>query len=339
MNIVRYVRVVNFRSHDEFFLECRKPTTLVIGENGSGKTSLLEAIYMMLVGKSFRGGDGDILKRGREFYRVEVGYGDGRVGVMSYDGVRRVFVVGDRKYGRLPRVGRYPVVCFVPDDLHLVQASPGRRREFFDRMIGQVDEGYHEALVKYNRALRQRNGLLKEGGVGRESIFAWDVMLAKYGSEMVRKRREWVGAVDEKLAGVYRAIAGNQDEVGVRVEGEECDESGFMRRLADGFGRDLMVGHTGFGPHRDDFLFDFNGELAESGASRGEVRSMMLALKFIEAEMVEEILGKAPVVLLDDIFSELDEVRQRRLVENFRGHQVVITSVGVPGGMEGGVRV
>ena len=315
--IIDTVNLVNFRSHETYRLKCRKKTSLIVGENGSGKTSVLEAIYIALRGKSFRAGDAEILRRGADYYRV------------TYDGNKRVFVVGDKKCGRLPKKYRYPVVLFLPSDLHLVESSPVRRRDYFDRSITELNDGYGVALAKYNKALKQRNELLKKELVRESDLFSWNVMLAKYGL-MVRKEREkFVADCNDRLTEVYRAIAENDDVVGLKyvLQGDKVDESEYMERLTREFERDRVLGHTGFGVHRDGYEFIFNDCVAEGSASRGEVRSMMLALKFIEAELITERTGRRPVVLLDDVFSELDETRQKCLVKNFKDNQVIITSV------------
>ena len=327
--IVSEVKLANFRSHDVYDLKCRKKTSLIVGENGSGKTSILEAMYLAMRGKSFRAGDGEILQRGAEYYRVELIYTSGEKVVVTYDGARRVFLVGDKKWGRLPKKNRYPVVLFLPSDLHLVESSPGRRREYFDRVIMELFDEHGNSLSKYNKALKQRNELLKSDTVKEGDLFSWNVMLAKYGL-MVRKLRErFVGEVNERLTEVYKTIAEVDDKVAVEYlrQGEEVDESGYLLRLEREFARDRVLGHTGFGVHRDGYEFIFNGEKAEGSASRGEVRSMMLALKFIEADFILSQTGRRPVVLLDDVFSELDEARQKCLVKNFKENQVIITSV------------
>lgn len=135
--IVRSVRLSNFRSHESFVLECDTQTTTIIGENGCGKTSILEAIYESLRGKSFRAADKEILRRGAEFYRVELEYYDGRRVVVVFDGEKKEFLAEDRKTRRLPKKVQYPIVLFEPDDLHLVGSSPTTRRGYFDRVFGQ----------------------------------------------------------------------------------------------------------------------------------------------------------------------------------------------------------
>ena len=144
--IIQSVQLVNFRSHDEFLLKCNKKTSLLIGENGSGKTSVLEAIYEALRGKSFKASDGEILKRGADFYRVELNFCDGKKTVVLFDGKKKQFLVEDKRVARLPKRNRYPVVLFLPDDLHLVATSPTKRRSYFDRVLTEFDESYSDSL-------------------------------------------------------------------------------------------------------------------------------------------------------------------------------------------------
>jgi DNA replication and repair protein RecF len=331
--IIKTVKLTNFRSHTAYVLNCTKKTSLIVGPNGSGKTSVLEAIYLGLRGKSFRAADDEILQRSTEYYRVELGLTSGEKCVVTYDGNKRQFLVGDKKSARLPKKYKYPVVLFLPDDLHLVGAGPATRRDYFDRVISQLDESYASTLSKYNKTLKQRNELLKklaETSCGSdESLFSWNVMLAKYGTEIREKRLAFVEEINKTFTEVYRSIAENSDEVELKYDvfGGEVSESGFLKRLTDDFKRDLILGHTSYGVQRDNYEFYFNKVVAEGSASRGEVRSMILAMKFIEADLIYKQTGLKPVVLLDDVFSELDAERQKALVTNFSENQVIITSV------------
>lgn len=334
--IIQSVKLVNFRSHDEFLLECKKKTSLLIGENGSGKTSVLEAIYEALRGKSFKASDGEILKRGTDYYRVEVKFCDGKRTVVIFDGKKKQFLVEDKKTTRLPKRNRYPVVLFLPDDLHLVATSPTKRRSYFDRVLTEFDESYNDSLLKYEKSLKQRNDLLKkynnqggDGKISRSDFFSWNILLSKYGLEIRKKRIKYLEQLNLVFSEVYHSIVDNDDFVSLKLElfGGEISEAEYFNRLESELQRDLVLGHTGFGIHRDDFVFLFNGEGADGTASRGELRSMILAMKFIEAELIFQETGKRPVVLLDDVFSELDNMRQKSLVKNFKENQVIITSV------------
>jgi len=313
--------------------------TLVIGENGSGKTSVLEAVYLALRGKSFKGVDAEICKRGEGCYRVELVRSDGGNVVVRWNGGTREFEVGGVRTRRLPKKNRYPVILFEPDDLYLVGSSPTRRRDYFDKLLAQVDERYGLALNKYTKALKQRNGLLKSETVSRDDLFAWNVMLTRYGVTLSTKRHEFVERINRRLTEVYQDIARNKDLSEIRFVAKERDESRYLAELTSAFDKDRCVGHTTFGAHLDDYVFWFNDKKADGSASRGEVRSMILALKFIEARLVQEETGKNPLVLLDDIFSELDETRQKHLINNFKDYQVIISGTSVPEELGEGVKI
>lgn len=334
--IIQSVQLVNFRSHDEFLLKCNKKTSLLIGENGSGKTSVLEAIYEALRGKSFKASDNEILKRGADFYRVELNFCDGKKTIVLFDGKKKQFLVEDKKVSRLPKRNRYPVVLFLPDDLHLVATSPTKKRTYFDRVLAEFDEAYSSSLLKYEKSLKQRNELLKryvkEGEAGRISksdFFSWNILLAKYGLEIRNRRKQYLEKLNNIYSDVYHSIVDNDDSVYLKLElfGGEISEADYFNRLEAELARDLVLGHTGFGIHRDDFVFLFNEREADGTASRGELRSIILAMKFIEADLIFQETGKRPVVLLDDVFSELDNIRQKSLVKNFKDNQVIMTSV------------
>ena len=194
-------------------------------------------------------------------------------------------------------------------------------------------------LGKYNKALKQRNGLLKNELVSRDSVFSWDVMLAKYGVALSVARDGLVKKINNRLTDAYRDIAKNKDVAVMQLVTAEVDESKYLAELQGSFEKDRSVTHTTFGAHLDDYIFIFNEKPADGSASRGEVRSMILALKFVESQLVREELGKSPLILLDDIFSELDEARQKQLVTNFRQDQVIITGVRAPKELGRGVNL
>ena len=327
MNILKEIKLYNFRNHEEFLVDLNKKTTLIVGENGSGKTSVLEAIYICLQGKSFRAVDDEILQRGSDFYRVELNFLDGQKQKITFNGLEKNFFQNGNKSKRILKKNKYPVVLFLPEDLHLIQSSPTRRRDYFNQFLNQIDEIYHNSLLKYNKALKQRNELLKKEYIKREEIFSWDVMLAKYGSEILKRRLDWVEKINQDFSEIYQKIAKNKDKTEIFYTGEKINQNNYIKKLEENFEKDKILGYTSFGIHRDDFIFKFNGVVADGSASRGEMRSIILALKFIEAELLYKELKKRPIILLDDVFSELDKIRQKSLVKNFKNNQVILTSV------------
>lgn len=326
--IIKSIKLTNFRNHQNYYLECKDNTSLILGENGSGKTSVLEAIYILMRGKSFRAVDNDILKRGTDYYRIEIEYINGEKNIATYDGKTKTFIIMDKKIKRLPKKNKYPVVLFQPSDLNLISHSPSRRRDYFDKVFSQLSEQYNNDLLKYEKAIKQRNELLKKE-YPRNNLFSWDLLLSRYGTNLFKYRRAFIQEINQVLTKTYRSIAKNKDEVEINYSSEvnSMSESDFLKQLEKNYEKDHILGHTSFGVHHDDYLFIFNQKLANGSASRGENRSIILSLKFIEANMIFENLHQKPIILLDDVFSELDETRRKCLVENFKDNQVIITSV------------
>lgn len=327
--IIKSITLTNFRNHTHYALNCQDEVSLILGANGWGKTSILEAIYILTRGKSFRATDDDIIKRDTPFYRIELEYTNGSTITATYDGQHKTFTTTDKKTRRLPTKAKYPVILFLPSDLNLISHSPGRRRDYFDRIFSQLDEDYNTSLSRYNKALKQRNELLKTDRPVKDSLFSWNLLLAQYGTNLYNKRYRFVQLINSKLTPTYRSIAENTDDINLTYNtlADSFTTDTYLKTLEQSLDKDIYLGHTTFGIHRDDYLFGFNHQPADGSASRGETRSVILALKFIEAEMIKEQLSLHPIVLLDDVFSELDETRRRCLVKNFKDNQVIITSV------------
>ncbi len=327
--IIKSINLTNFRNHSTYHLECNKDTTMILGENGSGKTSVLEAIYILTRGKSFRATDPDIIKRGKEFYRIELEYDNGEKTSAIYDKKNKTFLVSDKKTRRLPKKHRFPTILFLPSDLNLISGSPSRHREYFDRIFSNFDEEYGTTLSRYEKALKQRNELLKDENISDSALFSWNLLLSKYSTKLYQYRKTLTEEINKDFNDIYHSIAENNDTVELfyKSEVDAISESKYLKTLEENFKKDLYLGHTSFGIHKDDFIFLFNGCEADGSASRGETRSIVLALKFIEAKIIYEKINQKPIVLLDDVFSELDETRRRCLIKNFKDHQVIITSV------------
>lgn len=327
--IIKSIKLTNFRNHSKYYLECDDNISLILGKNGSGKTSVLEAIYISTRGKSFRSTDPEIIKNGTDFYRIELEYKDGKKHIVTFNGDSKIFSISDKKNKRLPKKNKYPIVLFLPSDLNLISHSPGRRRDYFDRIFSELDENYNQDLLKYEKSLKQRNELLKNENISTDALFSWNLMLAKYGTELFKKRQNFVQEINNELTKTYRSIAKNHDEVDIfyKTEITNPSETKYLKTLESLFTKDIYLGHTSFGIHRDDYIFNFNHKIADGSASRGETRSIILALKFIEANLIYQKQRKKPIILLDDVFSELDPVRRHCLIKNFNDHQVIITSV------------
>ena len=221
---------------------------------------------------------------------------------------------------------RIPVVLFEPDDLQLLSGSPTRRRNFLDYFLSQIFPSFQLALARYNKALKQRNNLLKRNNVSKDELFPWNLMLAEYGAEIISKRQDFLELLNSKIEEVYFEISGVKDEIKIDYLGEKVSKNEILAILSENIERDKILGYTNFGPHKHDIQFIFNKKPAQNVASRGENRSLVLALKFIETDILADLTSKRPIVLLDDVFSELDDDRQKLLTKHFSKYQTIITS-------------
>ncbi|HSW91915.1 MAG TPA: DNA replication and repair protein RecF [Candidatus Saccharimonadales bacterium] len=332
MVLVKTIRVQHIRTHKDYTLDVSPGVSVVTGPNGSGKTSLIEALYIALQGGSFKGGDADVLQQDMPWYRIDVTFDDEAARIVKFDpsrqtGRKQFEIDGKTSYRLSPR-HKYPVVLFEPDDLRLLNGSPTRRRQFIDRFISQLDPEYALSLRRYDRALKQRNTLLKRPYVSDGDLFAWNVSLSEYGAYIIAQRLVFIDTLNKRLNETYETIAHTGDVVTMRYSEASADniQQKLLANLHAHVEKDKIIGFTSTGPHRHDVLFDFNHSPALSVASRGEVRSVVLALKFLEVDIIESITGKTPIILLDDVFSELDKDRQSYLIESTTRNQIIITS-------------
>jgi DNA replication and repair protein RecF len=332
MTAVNRLKVNHIRSHAEYTLELSPEVTIITGANGSGKTSLLEAIYISLQGSSFRGSDADILQKDAPWWRIEVVLDDEQKRTSTFDPTKSVsrkqFVIDSKTTARIPAKLKHPVVLFEPEDLRLLHGSPARRRQFIDRFISQLNPLYGTSLRKYERALKQRNNLLKSAYISDDQLFAWNVALAEHGSYIIEQRIAFIEQLNQNLAELYQSIAGTHDDVSIHYSHTYVGDikQKLLNDLHVHLDRDRHLGSTSVGPHRHDVVFEINASPALSIASRGEARTIVLALKFLEVDIIEQLTEKTPIILLDDVFSELDATRQQLLTSQLKGHQIIITS-------------
>jgi DNA replication and repair protein RecF len=334
--IVTSLSVRNIRTHDEFLHTIAPGVTLITGSNGSGKTSLIEALTVALQGSSFKGTDSELLSYDAPWWRIDVTT-DIANRTVKFDPSkttgRKQFTVDDKTSYRLMPVSKYPIVLFEPDDLRLLHGSPSRRRDFIDRFIAQLDPHYGQVLRKYERALKQRNNLLKRSNITHDDLFVWDIALGEYGAEVIERRIQYIERLNNDLNTTYNTIAQSNDVVSVHYSHTIIGDikQRIVNELHAHNERDRLLGYTSVGPHRHDVIFKFNQMPALSVASRGEVRSIVLALKFLEVDIISEMTGEQPLILLDDVFGELDSHRQTHLATKFQGKQIIMTSASSSG--------
>lgn len=329
----------NVRSHELGSFEFSPQLTLILGANGSGKTTLLEAIYYLYRGTSFRGHAHELLRHDETISNLKLLHahsGERRARIMRQapQSTAKEFTVDDKTSQRLPQAARLPIVMFEPDELRLLSSSPQRRREFIDGIIARLSPTYSRVLSRYARTLAQRNELLKQYNhmsheAWQSHLFAWDVKLAELGASIVKARRNFLAHANSHLPRLYSQLASKDHDVAAQYEspiGLVAPEQQLLQSLETAHQTDALRGFTSVGPHRDDVSLTLDTTPASQTASRGEMRTIMLAFKLLEVELQAHHSGAKPLILLDDVFSELDIDRERALMYTLANHQTIITA-------------
>lgn len=329
------IRVQNFRSYRDESFEFDPGVNIVVGPNASGKTNLLEALLVGSVGSSYRVRDSELIKHSKPWARLDIHVGDAKRSVKlewpeGLNSLKKSFVIDNHSFSRLPLHKIEPVVLFEPNHLQLLHGSPDLRREFMDNLLEQTIPGFGVLRRQYKRALAQRNALLKtDPTASREQLFAWNIRLSELGGQIAERRQELITKLSKSLQKLYRRLSKSKAQLEIIYEsscGDGNYSSNLLHKLEKGTALDFQRGFTAYGPHRDDFLIQLNNHPASDVASRGEIRTMILALKIIELELLEQTHDKRPVLLLDDVFSELDGARRRALTDFLSGYQTFITT-------------
>lgn len=336
MTVYKTLQIIQFRSYKEYSVSFDGGVTIIVGPNGSGKTNLLEALHVVSAGGSFRGTDREIVSHGEQWFRLEAAYGEQQRVVtskMEQSGkVERQCTVDGVKKARFSHGQRVPIVLFEPDHLRLLSGSPARRREYLDTLLVKMYPDYSWLKHQFERVLLQRNSILKSRfspAVRDDQLFVWDIKFADLSAKIVERRNELIGRINQDIAGMYSTIARRSQDVRLTYQSTVLGQdyqAGIMRLLQENIGRDVERGYTGIGPHRDDFTTELNNSSAASSASRGEVRSLLLALKIIELQMLRSQNDVPPLLLLDDVFSELDSTRRQTLAQLASDYQTFITT-------------
>ncbi len=327
---------MNVRCHQAFDASFGSGSSVLVGANGTGKTSVLEAVHFLLRGWSPRTAQPrEIVTEGRRVLRVEAELADQKGHAFSaalgyaVDGERRLTVDGSpvRDVFRLEET--VPVRMFVPDDLRLVKGSPRRRRQYLDALAGASSAGYRQSLARYEEALQQRNALLRSGVVGADHL-PWEVLLAREGLTLVHARARSLAGIAGPYAWAHRMLAGERigpATLSYRTNVAELDEPAYRHGLAKSRDSDRRRTFTHLGPHRDDVRFLLEGRDLRDYGSQGEQRTALLALMLAEREWRGAEGGAVPLLLLDDVMSELDGDRRRALMRVLaEGGQAVLTT-------------
>lgn len=327
------IRLQHFRSYEDSSFEIGAGVNIIVGPNASGKTNLLEAILVNCIGSSYRVKDADLVRFNQPWARLDVGTVEGtRTVKLVADGtgVKKDYVILDQPLKRLLLPKTIPVVLFEPNHLQLLASSPDLRRDYLDGMLEQFIPGYGNLRKQYKRTLSQRNRLLKLGRTSATSqLFAWNIRLSQLGGEIARLRTDLVVEIAQDIEHLYQDLSHTDASVTVTyTSGCAVDQysSDMLHKLEQSTDRDFERGFTTYGPHRDDMSITLKGKLLHEAASRGETRTMLLALKILEMRLVEKARQQKPILLLDDVFSELDGARRKALTEVLANYQAFITT-------------
>lgn len=313
---------------------------IICGENGLGKTNLIESIWMFTGCRSFRSiKDKDVVKFGEAQARLEMEFYSGsrnKTAEIKIDEKRHVSLNGIQLPSGRKMMGEFTCVVFTPLHLSIVKDGPDERRKFLDIALSQLKPNYAKTILEYNRCLSQRNATLraaKEKPSLLSMLDVWDAELAEKGSKIIQGRMSYLEMLKKYACEIYDEISGGKESLNLKykeyarekaTDRAQIKES-LLKALYEKRESDAERCVTGIGAHREDFAIDLNGSSAKLYGSQGQQRSAALALKLAEAKIIKAVTGEEPVVLLDDVFSELDPNRQKYVVSHFENRQVFIT--------------
>ena len=335
--IIKSLELENFRNYKSLNIEFDSGVNILYGDNAQGKTNILEAIYVSATTKSHKGSkDREIINFNEDEAHIKT--------FLDKEGLERrvdmhlrkskskgiaIDMVKIKKAAEL--LGLLNVVFFSPEDLSIIKDAPAQRRRFVDMELCQLDQSYLYNLNQYNKIINQRNKLLKEAGYNndyREMLGIWDMQLISYGKMIIERRKEFVKQLNEIIYGIHKKLSGNKEELVIKYN-PCCEKEDLERLVKSNIDKDIRQKMTTVGPHKDDFAFISNGIDVRMYGSQGQQRTAALSLKLSEIEIVKEITKDKPVLLLDDVLSELDSNRQNQLLNNIGDIQTIITCTGL----------
>lgn len=333
---LKSIKLENYRNYGtlELAFDDKKNVNLFIGDNAQGKTNFLEAITLLSLAKSFRTKQHNSLIQWDKDYARVVGVAEHENNEITLEFFVSVAPIQKKNLRKdnsdvsiKDFIGQLNIVLFHPEDLNMLYLSPSLRRKYLDTILSQTDPLYFDALVQYNRIVKQRNKALFLIDIGKssaEELDVWDQQLSEYGSYILKKRLELVDFFNEVIEDNYNNVSKTNDKLNLTynatVEGDYIETLKAQRQS------DLKYAQTTKGIHRDDLVFNFNGHNISEFGSRGEMRTLLIALKFTEIAYIEKQTGRRPILLLDDVFSELDKKRQQFLMDVIRKFQSFITT-------------
>lgn len=327
----------NFRNYEREEFDFSDGLNVLFGKNGQGKTNCAEAVFYLCTGASLRiRHDKQLIRIGAESARIvaeaENRYGKVTLSADVYENKREIKINGAKIAKNADLMGRLNSVFFSPGELRLIQDGPDERRRFMNISISQTSPAYYTALLRYNKILDQRNTLLKDRDITMvlDTLPVWDEQLCKYAAVIVKKRKEFLDELSPLAGELHAFLTDGAERLELKPDqkyedDEEEIEKTLLRRLSNNYEKDLRLGFTTVGPHRDDVDFFLSGVDAKAYASQGQTRTAALAVKLAEVEIFKRLSGEYPVLILDDVMSELDLPRRKKLVSRISGLQTILT--------------
>lgn len=335
--IIKSIELADYRNYDFLTLTFDKGTNILYGDNAQGKTNILEAIYVSATTKSHRGSkDKEIINFEKEEAHirtyVEKEGIETRVDMHLRKNKSKGIAIDGQKIKRAADLlGLCSVVFFSPEDLGIIKNGPSERRRFMDMELCQLDGFYLYNLNHYNKIVNQRNKLLKDMYLNpqlKDTLHIWDMQLVSFGSKIIERRRLFVEQLNEIIYEIHKKLSGGREELFIEYEPDtEIEE--FEKKLQLSQERDIRAKMTSVGPHRDDFSFLAGKVDIRKYGSQGQQRTAALSLKLSEIELVKKMTKDTPVLLLDDVLSELDSSRQNYLLNSIGEIQTIITCTGL----------
>lgn len=333
--VLRELHILNFKNVAEAALSLSPGINCFVGKNGVGKTNILDAIYHLSMCKSyFNLTDSQNIRHGESFYVIQGKYERDGEEIEVYCGVKRgqkkVFRKNRKSYDRFSEhIGLLPLVMISPEDSLLINGGSEERRKLLDGVISQCDRDYLYLLIRYNKALMQRNSLLKSSVqyVDEEMLEIWNEQLAETGERIMSRRMEFVNQFREVFCAYYQKLSLGREEVSLEYR-QSVSAGGLSEALRDSLGRDRLLGYTTVGIHRDDLTMDIAGYPVKRNGSQGQKKTFLIALKLAQYDWLYRTGGVKPLLLLDDIFDRLDSDRVRQIVRIVGGDrfgQIFIT--------------
>ena len=334
----------NLRNLKRNVLKASENINIFYGDNAQGKTNLIEAIWLCSGAKSFRGAkENELIKFGEEFAKIKVSFEDSeRIQRLELSlGEKRKVLINDVPYNNFASlIGRFYCVVFSPSHLSLLKDGPEKRRKFIDIAISQIKPQYITYLSQYNKILVQRNALIKDilkNPFLEETLDLWDQQLAKVGTIISMIRNDYISKLSQVAKKIYYGISGEKEHLEIKYESSIFENSEisdtysdklvkfYYDKLKNSYSNDVKAGFTSVGIHRDDIDFTINAVSARNFASQGQQRSCVLSLKLAEANLLKIVTNEDPIILLDDVMSELDVSRQDYILNKIKNFQVFIT--------------